>query len=159
MKKILEKIVEVRLNSHVIDIEYAISIFSKKKKQMVFKLENGISINQGVFEDLKILKDNKLGNLVGKIETIEQFKDSEDYYLGLYIRNKEDIISCNFKERLEVEANLFLKKMQGYEYLIPDRNSIIFNKDDILLVPFKNEDEDVIFMSAMTKEESIKWLK
>lgn len=159
MKNILEKIIEVRLNSHIIDIEYAISIFSKKKKNMIFTLENGISISQGVFEELKILKNNKLENLIGKIETIEQIKGTEDYYLGFYLRKEEDIINCNFKQRLEVLSNIFLNKMYNYEYLIPDRNSIILNKEEVLLVPFKNEDDEIVYLSAMTNKEAIKWLK
>ncbi len=159
MKQVLEKIKEVRLNSHLIDIEYAISVFSKKKKQMIFILDNGISINQGVFEDLKICKENKLQDLVGKIESIEQIKDSNDYYLGFYLRNESDLNLCNFKERLDVLSSLFLKKMLNYEYLVPDRNSIIFNKKEVLLVPFKNEDEEIVYYSAMDKKDSIKWLK
>lgn len=159
MKQVLEKIKEVRLNSHLIDIEYAISVFSKKKKQMIFILDNGISINQGVFEDLKICRENKLQDLVGKIESIEQIKDSNDYYLGFYLRNESDLNLCNFKERLDVLSSLFLKKMLNYEYLVPDRNSIIFNKKEVLLVPFKNEDEEIVYYSAMDKKDSIKWLK
>ncbi len=159
MKQVLEKIKEVRLNSHLIDIEYAISVFSKKKKQMIFILDNGISINQGVFEDLKICKENKLQDLVGKIESIEQIKDSNDYYLGFYLRNESDLNLCNFKERLDVLSSLFLKKMLNYEYLVPDRNSIIFNKKEVLLVPFKNEDEEIVYYSAMDKKDPIKWLK
>lgn len=159
MKQVLEKIKEVRLNSHLIDIEYAISVFSKKKKQMIFILDNGISINQGVFEDLKICRENKLHDLVGKIESIEQIKDSNDYYLGFYLRNESDLNICNFKERLDVLSSLFLKKMLNYEYLVPDRNSIIFNKKEVLLVPFKNEDEEIVYYSAMDKKDSIKWLK
>lgn len=159
MKQVLEKIKEVRLNSHLIDIEYAISVFSKKKKQMIFILDNGISINQGVFEDLKICRENKLQDLVGKIESIEQIKDSNDYYLGFYLRNESDLNLCNFKERLDVLSTLFLKKMLNYEYLVPDRNSIIFNKKEVLLVPFKNEDEEIVYYSSMDKKDSIKWLK
>lgn len=159
MKYILEKIKEVRLNSHIIDMEYAISVFSKKKKQLIFVLENGISINQGVFEDIKILKEDKLYNLVGKVESIEQFKESEDYYLGFYIHSENDLIKHDLKERLEVLSSLFLKRMLSYDYLLPERNSIILNKKDIFLVPFKNEEEEVVYYSAMTKQESIKWLK